>query len=209
MKTKNTSRVASILALSALLTLSSSALAAGADARVTDTKDGFTFLLAPKWIEVPLNGSNIKALLTQATKNDPSLKKSIDNQVKNAAKEGIKIFAIGPIANKFAANLNVGVESSAGAPTGAAFFSAVKSQEKSQLAAADIGDVHVRDVALPFANAVEVSYELPKSVAGVPASGLQVVFEHTTHVYFLTITSLTGTSNAQTLKDVASNWKWL
>jgi hypothetical protein len=209
MKTRTTWRLVSVLSASTLLTLSTSIAATGADAKVTDAKDGFSLTLPPKWTVIPLTGSLSKTFLAKATHNSASLEKSIKSEVKSAAADGIKVFGIGPAAKNFAANLNVGVESSSGAPTGAAFFRAVKSQEKSQLAQAGISDVHISTTTLPFAKVVEVSYALPKSVAGVPASGLQVVFEHTTHVYFLTITSLTAAADTTTLNPIASSWTWL
>jgi hypothetical protein len=191
-----------------LVALGASATANAATATVTDLKDGFSFVLPAKWVEVPLNGSDISALLAQATKKDPSLENAIDAQVKNAAKQGIRVFAIGPVSRNFSPNLNIGVESSAGAPTGAAFFSAADAEEKLQLAQSGLTNVRTHDATLRFTKVLEVSYALPKSLAGVASSGLQVVFEHTTHVYFLTITSLSAATNKETLKSIASNWRW-
>jgi len=208
MNTRTTRRLASVISLGALLALATTSVATGADAKVTDTKDGFSLTLASGWTKIPLTGTLSKALLAKATGGNTTLEKSITTEVKSAASDGVKVFVIGPVNKSFAANFNVGVESSSGAPTGAAFVGAVESQERSQLAQAGIGDVHIHSATLPLGKVVEVSYALPKSVAGVPASGLQVVYEHTTHVYFLTITSLNAAADVHTLTWISSKWRW-
>ena len=69
----------------------------------------------------------------QATKNDPSLTNGLSAQVRQAAAQGIKIYAIGPTSGAFIPNLNIAIESSAGQPTGQAFLSAIDADAKIEL----------------------------------------------------------------------------
>jgi hypothetical protein len=196
------------IVLTSMLALSASGTAFASGPQVKDAKYGFSFSLPAQWVQVPLNGSDIKGLLAQATKNDPTLENAITLQVKNAAAQGIKVFAIGPASGAFSPNLNLAVGSSKGAPTGKAFFDAIDAQEKLQLVQSGLVHVTSKVVKLHLGKVLEVTYGLPKSLASVPAWGTQIVIEHKKHIDFLTITSLTVATNSSTLGIVAQSWKW-
>jgi len=166
------------------------ALPAGAaGTRVNETKYGFSFSLPAKWVSIPLNGVDISKILGKATKADPALKKGLTKEVKQAAKNAIKFFAVGPISNAFASNINIIVESSAGLPTGSSYFSLIEPQIKAQLTKDGFEGLQTAVVQLAMGKEITATYHLPTGVAGEFAQGFQLYVRHKSHVEIITFTS--------------------
>ena len=64
---------------------------------VTVPQYGFSFSLLPRWAQVPLDAKDIAALVSAETKANPGLGNVLDRQALQAAEQGVKVFAIGPI----------------------------------------------------------------------------------------------------------------
>ncbi len=189
----------------------STALAAPAGAvTVKSTQYGFSFSLPAKWTEIPLDSSDIGAIISQATKSDPSLENVLDQQAVQASKKGLKVFAVGPVSNGFFPNLNIGVTSTTGVPTGSAFISLMSAEVKVTLGEAGATQLKVTSPHLPLGQVVQVSYQvkLKEGSRAVAVHGLQFYAEHGTHLYVVTFsgTSLAGDQN--TAHSVETTWHW-
>lgn len=176
---------------------------------VTDKQYGFSFALPSRWTQIPLDSKDIGNILQAATKNDPSLTNVLDTQVEQAAKEGIKIFAVGPISNATFPNLNIAVESAQGSPTGSAFISSAGTEAKIVLAEAGARHLSVNPVRLAFGRALEATYSLQLKTTKLPLEGLQLYIEHGAFVYVLTISSLDAAEDQTVALTVTKSWRWI
>ncbi len=193
-----------VAAMVALWTLPADA----AGTRVNETKYGFSFSLPVKWVPIPLNGGDISKILVKATKADPALKKGLTKEVEQAAKSAVKFFAIGPISNAFASNINIIVESSAGLPTGPSYFSIIEPQIKAQLIKAGFKDLQTAVVQLAMGKEITATYQLPTGVAGGVVQGLQLYVRHRSHVEIITFTSSTKSTDHSAATVLEDSWKW-
>jgi hypothetical protein len=179
-------------------------------ATVKEAQYGFSFSLPPKWTQIPLDSSDIGAIIGQATKSDPSLKNVLDQQALQASKKGLKVFAVGPVSNGFFPNLNIGVTSTTTAPTGSAFISLMSAEVKITLAEAGATQVTVGSPHLPMGQVVQVSYEVQLKMGGraVSVHGLQFYAEHGAHLYVITISGTTLAEDKSTAHVVETTWHW-
>ncbi len=185
------------------------ALPAGAaGTRVNETKYGFSFSLPVKWVTIPLNGADISKILGRATRADPALKKGLTKEIEQAAKSAVKFFAVGPISNGFASNINIIVESSAGLPTGPSYFSVIEPQIKAQLTKAGFEDLKTAVVQLAMGQEITATYQLPTGVAGGVVQGLQLYVRHKSHVEIITITSTTKSADHRAATVLEDSWQW-
>jgi hypothetical protein len=182
---------------------------AAAGSSVTEKQYGFSFSLPSHWQQIPLDSRDIGAILKQATKSVPTLANVLDSQVEQAAKQGIKVFAVGPISGDAFPNLNIAVESSAGSPTGSAFLSAAAPEVKIVLTESGARNLSVSPVKLRFGEALEATYILRAKSSLHPLEGLQLYIEHGAFVYVITFTSLSADGNQSTARDVANSWRWI
>ena len=139
---KSLSLGASAALLGFLLMLGVSGASSAPGTVVKEPQDGFSFTLPTGWQEVPLNGSDVTALLNIATHNDPSLTKALGSEVSSAPAKGMKVFAIGPATGSVGPDVDVIVASSAGTPTGRNFALAAIVEAKiefTQIGARHIG----------------------------------------------------------------------
>ncbi len=203
------SRAQKIAFVAAVVFASIIATPAGAATnRAVNSRYGFSFTLPSKWLTVPLNKSDFNGLLTTAEKRDPGLANELTNVEKNAASEGIKYFAVGPVSGGVNPNINVSVQSTDGAPSGSAFFSAMDSEVKIDWLRAGAVDLNTSVRTLPFAKALVIRYTVPKKLFGVVEHGTQWYLEHNNHVFIVTITSGTSLLNASTSSTIENSWKW-
>jgi hypothetical protein len=182
--------------------------ASAAGQRINEPKYGFSFSLPPKFVPVPLNGSDISGLLATATKNDPALENALSSQVKAAAQQGIKFFALGPVTGTVNPNINIYVASSAGAPTGSAFISAADAQAKMGLTQAGMKSVNSGVVKFPIGKTLVVTYSIPVSGGASPAYGVQTYLQHKGYFEVVTFTSGSLASSESSAKMVMNSWHW-
>jgi hypothetical protein len=168
---------------------------------------GFSFSLPAKWTQINLDGKDIAAVLKLATKNDPSLTNVLNNELEQAAKSGlIKIFAVGPLSGSFFPNLNIIVQSAAGAPTGQAFLAAATVEEQVEFGEAGAHQIKVSTVRLPIGQAVRTTYVLP--FRGSSLRGLQLVFEHLSHIYIVSVGSTNPEQDVSVARSITESWRW-
>jgi hypothetical protein len=187
------------------------ALVVPADAATVDaTQYGFSFSLPLKWTQIPLNSNDIGAIIGQAAKGDPSLENVLDQQAVQASKKGLKVFAVGPVTGGFFPNLNVGVTSAAGAPTGSAFVSLMATEVKITLNEAGATHVTAATAHLPLGEAVQVGYELKLTTSGHSAlvHGLQFYIEHGSHLYVITFSATAPAAYRPVAHLVVTSWRW-
>jgi hypothetical protein len=190
-------------ALSLPLPASASASAATATSnRVTNTKYGFTFKLPVGWREVPLNSKDLSAILGQAAKASPSLKKSLTDQVQGAASKGLKVFAFSsiPEGGNFFPNLNVGVYNSA--PS----LSAIDAQAKIELTSSGGTAITTKSVHLALGPALQASYTLPLSTTTI--YGTQDYVVHGGRTYIITFSATEKPVEANAAMTTMTSWRF-
>ena len=125
-----------------LLVLGDASAGASSGVVIKEPQYGFSLTLPVNWKQVPLNGNDVTALLNAETHDDPALTNALNSEVTSAAAEGMKVFAIGPVAGSTVPNLNVIVTSSAGVPTGSAFAPVAVAEAKIELT--QVGASHLK-----------------------------------------------------------------
>jgi hypothetical protein len=175
---------------------------------VKNPKDGFTFSLPPPWKQVPLSGNDIAYFLKEASKGNANLEKTMTTQVEEAIKAGIRTFAVGPIAGNFLSNISVIVESSKGAPSGNAFYTAAQAQLQVALVADGFTDLKLKVVHLPLGKALQATYDLTNKSLRVTTAGLQLYILHKSHVFIVTISTHSHSLDKTLLKRVGDSWRW-
>jgi len=189
--------------------LMASSAPAGA-ATVSEAQYGFTFSLPSNWTQIPLNAKDIGAIIGAAAKGDPALENVLDQQAVAATKKGLKVFAVGPISGGFFPNLNVGVTSAMGAPTGSAFVSLMMAEVKITLTEAGATHVDAAPAHLPLGPAVQAGYQLKLSVTAHPVlvHGLQFYVEHGSRLYVITFSGTTPAEYQPAAHEVVTSWHW-
>ncbi len=146
-------------------------MGAVASKRVNESKYGFSFDVPDSWKQIPLNGSDVSGLLDQAVMADSGLKTSLTKEVRSAAKNGIKFFAIGPVVDNLATDVNIIVTSSAGHPDNSSYLGIADSQIEVNLTEAGGKGFKTSVIHIPFGKELEVSGNLPVSLTGTSAHG--------------------------------------
>lgn len=201
-------RFASAILLAVSVVGLDAAPATAAETHVNESKYGFSFSMPSNWVQVPLNGSDISGLIARATKDDPSLDNALSSQIKKAAAQGIKFFAIGPVQGRVSPNLNIIVTSSSTGLTGKAYFQAADAQVKIELTQAGVEDLKTSVLRLHMGKALQVSYSIPTRAFGVTEHGVQLYVTHKSQLYILTFTS-SALKNARAMAhEVEDSWHW-
>jgi hypothetical protein len=192
--------------LAFLLVVGASSAASATGTVVKEPQYGFSFTLPAGWQEVPLNGSDVTALLNIATHNDPSLTKALGGEVSSAPSKGMKVFAIGPAANSSAPNVNVIVTSSAGTPTGRNFAPAAIAEAKIEFT--QIGASHIKSSIANnrLGRTAQVTYEL--TLSGIHEFGDQFYALHDSHVDIVTVTTGSLANSQADGRIVVNSWHW-
>jgi hypothetical protein len=176
---------------------------------VNESQYGFSFSLPSTWKAIPLSGSDAAALLAAGKSIDPSLANVLDSQLTQAVKQGLKVYAVGPVSGAFFPNLNIGIEPSSGAPTGQEFLSAMDAEVKVVLTEAGMRDLKTSDVRLPIGNALQATFKLPvKTTSSVTDIGVQLYLEHGPNVYVITFSSLSMSLDQAVSHVVETSWRW-
>ncbi len=179
-------------------------------ATVSASQYGFTFSLPSNWTQIPLDSKDIGAIIGAAAKGDPALENVLDQQAVAATKKGLKVFAVGPISGGFFPNLNIGVTSATGAPTGSAFVNLMAAEVKITLSEAGATHVNAAPAHLPLGQAVQAGYQLKLAVTTHPVlvHGLQFYFEHGARLYVVTFSAATPAEYQPVAHDVVTSWRW-
>jgi hypothetical protein len=196
------------LFLALTVTLLTSGTSGASTKTVTDAKYGLSFNLPDQWQEIPLTGSDITGLLDLVTKADPSMKSSLTKEVKQAAKTGIKIFALGPISDDFASNLNVIVEPLAGGPSTAGYFDQLGLEAKLNLAGAGMKKIVTSKVHWSQGEILQAKYTLHLSTSKVSVQGIQDYVWHKGNIFIVTFSSSKLSTDKAVAKIVSRSWHW-
>jgi hypothetical protein len=176
---------------------------------VNESKYGFSFSLPSNWKAIPLTGTDAGALLNAAKSADPALANVLDSQLIQAVKQGLKVYAVGPVSGTSFPNLNIGIESSSGSPAGQAFLSAMDAEVKIALTEVGVQDLNTSDTRLPLGNALLVTYRLPLKVSSnLTEVGVQLYFEHGPEVYVVTFSSSSMSLDQAVSHVVENSWRW-
>jgi hypothetical protein len=195
-------------AVGAAIIASTAVPASAAGTRVVEPQYGFAFRLPAKWVQVPLDGSDISGLLAIATKADPSLENALSAEVKQAAEKGIKFFAVGPVVGTQTPNMNIFVGSAGGAPAGNAFFKVAAAQVKISLAQAGMKNLKTSVVKFQSGKALQVTYSISANPPVSAMYGDQIYVVHKSNLDVITFTS-TSTASAQRVASVVEkSWSW-
>ncbi len=176
---------------------------------VTASQYRFAFALPPGWTEIPVSSKDLGALLSALTKADPAIKNALSQEAVDAAKEGLKVFAVGPIAGDFVPNLNILVRSASGLPSGSTFVNLMSSEVEILLASEGATQVKTAAAQLPLGQAVRATYLLRLLTGGtVAVRGLQLYFEHLGRLYVVTFSALSMTEDQSAARVVQASWRW-
>jgi hypothetical protein len=202
---RNTLMGASALVAAALV-LGETGASASSGTVVKEPQYGFSFNLPVNWKQVPLDGSDVTALLNSASHDDPTLANALGSEVTSGAAKGMKVFAVGPLAGSTVPNVNVIVTSSAGAPSGRAFAQAAIAEAKIEFT--QIGATHLKTsiVNNHLGSSAEATYELDlKSSAQF---GEQFYLRHGAHVDIVTITTSSHAATGSNAQFIMNSWRW-
>jgi hypothetical protein len=174
---------------------------------VKEPQYGFSFRLPSGWKEVPLDGSDVKSLLSNATHDDPSLSNALDSQIVSESAKGMKVFGIGPLTNSSTPDVDVIVISAAGTPSGRAFASEGVTEAKIEYA--QIGAVHYKASVVTdrLGDAAKGTYELKGKTLGTQY-GTQYFVRHKASVYIVTVTTPSAASTQTAGNLIVNSWRW-
>ena len=191
----------------ALLVLGETGAGASSGVVIREPQYGFSFDLPANWKQVPLNGSDVTALLNAAAHNEPALANALNGEVTSAASKGMKVFAVGPLVGSTVPNVNVIISSSAGAPTGRAFAQAAVAQAK--IALTQVGANHIKASIAEnrLGRSAQVTYELNLKTAGLEF-GEQFYTQHKGNVVVVTVTSSQSPSTQSNAHLILNTWRW-
>jgi hypothetical protein len=192
-----------------VVTLAALSTVAGASSGVVirEPQYGFSFSLPAGWEQVPLDGSDVTALLNAATHDDPSLASALDSQITSEASKGMKVFVIGPVSGSVASNVNVIVNAPGGfIPSGTEFAREAVAEAKIEMA--QIGATHIKAIAVKnhLGNVAESTYRI--SLQGTNEVGEQFFAHHGPNLLVVTVTTSSPATAKAIANDVASTWRW-
>ena len=192
-----------------VVTLAALSTVAGASSGIVirEPQYGFSFSLPAGWEQVPLDGSDVTALLNAATHDDPALANALDSQITSEASKGMKVFVIGPVSGSVASNVNVIVNAPGGfIPSGNEFASEAVAEAKIEMA--QIGATHIKAIAVKnhLGDVAESTYRI--SLQGTNEVGEQFFAHHGANLLVVTVTTSSPASAKTIANDVANSWRW-
>lgn len=201
-------QVGGSVALAAVLLLMGDA-SAGASSGVVikEPQYGFSFTLPSNWKQVPLNGSDVTALLNAETHDNPTLANALDSEITLATSKGIKVFAVGPVVGSTVPNLNVIVTSSAGDPTGSAFAQAAVAEAKIEMTQVGASHLKASIVKDRLGTSAQATYELSLKSTG-PEFGEQLYVQHKSYVEIVTVSTSSRISTQSNARLIVDSWRW-
>jgi hypothetical protein len=174
---------------------------------VREPQYGFSFSLPTSWKLVPLDGSDITALLNAATHDDPSLASALDSQITAEATKGMKVFAIGPVSGSVAPNVNVIVTAPGQSiPTGNEFAREAVAEAKIEMSQIGAGHSKAFVVKNRLGDIAEATYTL--NLKGTTEAGVQLFAHHGPDLDVVTVTTSSPANSKAIANDVVNSWHW-
>ena len=202
------SRAFSAISLALCCTVLTTGTSGASTQTVTETKYGLSFTLPAQWQRIPLTGSDVSGLLDLLSKADPSMRSSLTNEVKQAAKEGIKIFAIGPITNQFASNMNVIVEPQSTGPSMSGYFDELGVEVKLNLTNAGMKKITTSKVHWSQGDVLQATYTLHLASPKEAVKGIQDYVWHKGRIFVVTFSAAKLSTDLLVAKLVSQSWHW-
>jgi hypothetical protein len=207
-RNQRATQIGTSAALAAVLCLlGGTGAGAASGVAISEHQYGFSFTLPANWKQVPLNGSDVTALLNAATHDDPALASSLDSEVTSAASKGMKVFAIGPVSGSSVPNVNVIVSSSAGAPTGREFAQEAAAEAKIELTQVNASHVKTSVVTNRLGTTAKATYQLAFKGA-IPQFGEQFYVQHKAYIDIVTVTTSSTAATQSNAQRVLNSWHW-
>ncbi len=175
---------------------------------VKDAKYHLSFTLPDHWQQIPLTGGDISGLLALAAKADPSLKRSLTAEVKQETKSGVKIFALGPIVDQFASNVNVIVEPQVEGPATSGYFNELGAAVKLNLANAGFKKLETSKVHWSQGDVLQVTYTLHLASVSVLVKGIQDYVWHKGKIFIVTVSSSQLSTDKAVAQLLGRSWHW-
>ena len=183
---------------------------------VTVPQYGFSFSLLPRWAQVPLDAKDIGALVSAETKANPELGNVLDRQALQAAEQGVKVFAIGPITGDLFPDLEIAVVPAPAALTSSNFVAVWTAEIKILLAESGATHITVATPQIPtLGDPVEAIFERQlKTLSGgsILDRDVELSVERGGHVYVISVVSggvPGGTAEDQMVaKELERSWRW-
>lgn len=198
---------ASAALVAVLLLMGDTSAGASSGVVIKEPQYGFSLTLPSNWKQVPLDGSDVTALLNAETHDDPTLANALDSEVTSAASKGMKVFAVGPVVGTTVPNANVIVTSSAGAPTGNAFASAAVAEAKIELTQVGASHLKTSVVKNRLGISAQATYQLNLKNTG-PEFGEQFYVQHKSYVEIVTVTTSNLASTESNARLIVDSWRW-
>ena len=155
-----------------------------------------------------MTGNDISGLLDLVTKREPSLKSSLTAEVKQATKEGVKIFALGPIVNKFTSNINVIVEPQSTGPSTFGYFDQLGVEVKLNLASAGMKEIKTSKVHWSQGEVMQATYTLRLSSPTMSVKGIQDYVWHKGEIFVVTFSAAKLSTDESVASTVGRSWHW-
>jgi hypothetical protein len=197
---------ASAALVAVLLALGNMSAGASTGVVIKEPQYGFSFALPVNWKPVPLNGSDVTALLNSATHDNPTLANALNGEISSGVVAGMKVFAIGPFSGSTVPNVNVIVTSSSGSPTGSAFASAAVAEAKIGLTQVGTSHIKASIVNNHLGRSAQVTYEL--DLKSGPQFGEQFYTQHKSNVEVVTVSTSSAASSQSDARLIVDSWRW-
>jgi hypothetical protein len=188
----------------------------GGATTVTVAQYGFSFSLLPKWTQVPLDAKDVGALVSAATKANSGLGNVLDQQALQAAEQGVKVFAIGPISADLFPDLEIAVVPAPAALTASNFAAVWTAEVKILLAESGATHITVVTAQIPtLGQTVDTTFERHlKTLSGgsLLNRDLELCVERGGQIYVISVVSGGVPGGAAEDQAVANelehSWRW-
>ena len=197
---------ASVALVAVLLALGNMSAGASSGVVIKEPQYGFSLTLPADWKQVPLNGSDVTALLNAATHDNPALANALNGEISSGAAAGMKVFAIGPLSGASVPNVNVVITSSSGGPTGSAFAPAAVAEAKIGLT--QVGASHIKTSIANnhLGRSAQATYEL--NLKSGPEFGDQFYVQHRSYVEIMTVSTSSPATSQSDARVIVDGWRW-
>jgi hypothetical protein len=171
--------------------------------RVNDAKDGFSLVLPPGWNQVSLSGPNVGSLI--GVTNVPSvIQTELTTEAKKDAATKFFAVALSQLNGSFLPVIIVGSFKGSGSRA------ILDPEIKGFISESGGTNAKVKNVHLPFGQAVEGTYELfANSTTSPPVFETQVFAPHGGRIYDATFSALTEPAVELTAAVVMDSWRFL
>jgi hypothetical protein len=136
------------------------------------------------------------------------MRSALTTDVRQAVKEGITIFAFGPIVDRFASNINVIVEPQPSGPSTSGYFDELGVGVKLSLAGAGMKDISTSKVHWSQGTVLQATYTLHLASPSIAVKGVQDYVWHKGKIFVVTFSSAQLSTDTAAARVVGRSWHW-